>query len=130
MMQDFGLLILRVGFGLSMAFGHGWGKLANFSQIAHRFPDPIGLGSPVSLSLAVFAEFFCALLVVVGIGTRLASFPIFFTMLVASGIVHLNDKWSQKEMAVLYMIVFGVLILTGAGKYSLGSRLAKLEKYN
>ena len=33
-----GLLILRVFLGLTMAFGHGWGKLTNFSQVAVSGP--------------------------------------------------------------------------------------------
>jgi uncharacterized membrane protein YphA (DoxX/SURF4 family) len=41
---DWGLLILRVWFGGNLFIKHGWEKLANFSQLAQHFPDPIHIG--------------------------------------------------------------------------------------
>ena len=75
-----GLLILRVCLGCMMLFGHGWGKLLNFSEYAEKFPDPIGLGVTVSLILAIFAEFVCSILVVLGLATRLAVIPLIDTV--------------------------------------------------
>ena len=60
---DLGLLILRVSIAGMMFMAHGWGKLTEFTIRAPYFPDPIGLGGTVSLALAVFAEFFCVLLI-------------------------------------------------------------------
>ena len=38
--KDIGLLLGRIGFGLFMAFGHGLGKLQNYSVYSSKFPDP------------------------------------------------------------------------------------------
>ncbi|HSL17849.1 MAG TPA: DoxX family protein [Methylomirabilota bacterium] len=118
-LNDIGLLILRLGVGSFMLVAHGWGKLANFGELTTTFPDPIGLGPTVSLVLAVFAEAVCALLVVLGLGTRFAAVPLLVTMLVAAFVVHADDPWSKQEFALLYAIPFLTLIFTGGGRFAL-----------
>lgn len=118
MRSDFGILLLRVGAGLFMALGHGWGKLANFSNIAGQFPDPLGIGTTLSLGLAVFAEFFCAILVVIGLVTRWAAIPVAVTMAVAAFLVHAQDPFARKELALLYLVAFIAIAFNGAGRYS------------
>lgn len=113
-----GLLLLRVAVGCFMLV-HGWQKLTGFSEMADTFPDPIGMGSRLSLILAIGAEFGCSLLIIIGLGTRLAAIPLAFTMVVALFIVHGADPWQTKELAAVYLAVYAVLILTGAGKLSL-----------
>lgn len=116
--RDLGLLILRVVTGGTMLLAHGLGKLATFSERAESFPDPIGVGTTVSLSLAVFAEVLCALLLVLGLGTRLAAIPLLITMLVALFVVHGADPFAKKELALLYAAPFLTLVLTGGGRFS------------
>ena len=41
------------------------------------------------------------------------------TMLVAALIIHGDDPWAKKELALLYFFPFAALFLTGAGRYSL-----------
>lgn len=125
MNANVGLLILRVSTGLIMLFAHGWGKLIGFSDKAAVFADPIGLGPTVSLALAVFAEVFCAVAVVIGLKTRWAVVPLIITMVVAVGIVHANDPWAVKELGIMYLISFLVLFFTGPGKYSVDGVMGK-----
>jgi len=124
--HDLGLLILRVGMG-GLMLTHGWGKLVGFSQMMNRFPDPLGVGSPVSLALAVFAEVFCAFALTIGLGTKLVAFPLVVTMFVAGFIVHGNDPWSKTEFTLLYLIPFLSLMMTGAGRFSVDSVLVKFR---
>jgi putative oxidoreductase len=114
-----GLLLLRAGVGLSMLLGHGWSKLQNFSSLSGSFPDPIGLGSTLGLILAIGAEVGCAILIVLGLLTRIAALPLAFTMLVAGLIVHAQDPWQKKELAFVYLAAFLALALTGPGIFSL-----------
>ena len=125
MNTNIGLLILRVVTGIMMLVAHGWPKLSNFSNIANSFADPIGLGPTVSLILAIFAEFFCSLAVIVGIKTRIAVIPLIVTMLVAVVIVHGDDPWSKKEFGILYLVPFVTLLFTGSGKFSIDAFLKK-----
>lgn len=114
-----GLLILRLAFGLSMLFGHGWGKLVNYSELSMTFPDPIGAGSGTSLILAIFAEVVCAFLVAIGLFTRVAVIPLIVTMLVAFLLVHMDDPWGKKEMAALYGAAYICIFFCGPGRFSL-----------
>ncbi len=123
-----GLFALRVGAGLMMLVAHGWPKLAGFAVYAERFPDPIGVGPVTSLVLAILAEVVCAVLVVVGLGTRFAAVPLVITMLVAGLVVHAPDPWAKKELALLYATVFATLVLAGGGRWSLDAVIASRRR--
>src|SRR5688500_3175202 len=125
MLQDIGLLFLRVSTGVLMLAGHGWPKLMKFGELSETFRDPIGLGPLPSLALAIFAELFCSIALVVGLKTRFAAIPLLITMLVAALLVHWEDPWNKKEFALLYAIPFITLILTGGGRFTLDRMLKK-----
>ena len=116
--------VLRVIAALLM-LTHGFGKLMGFSGIAPNFPDPLGVGSSVSLALVVFSEFFGSVFVALGLFTRAAAFTIFFTMMVAGLVVHAPDPFKEKELALVYALIFLVLTAAGGGKLSLDSWLRR-----
>lgn len=118
-----GLLILRVAFGGMMLVQHGLSKLTNFSEMASEFPDPIGLGSELSLASAVGAEVFCASLVVLGLATRWTALPLVFTMLVAAFIFHSGHPYETVEPAYLFLAAFATLVFTGAGGFSVDAAI-------
>lgn len=125
-LDNLALLIIRLTFGSIMLLQHGLTKAQNFESIRHSFPDPLHLGSPqMSLILAIFAELVCSGLVVVGFMTRLAAIPLFITMFVAVTVIHGQDAFEKKELAVLYMAASLVLILRGSGKLSIDGILGK-----
>lgn len=124
-LSSMGLLILRLASGGMMLFGHGWGKLTGFSDLSTRFPNPLGFGSAPSLALTVFAEVFCAAALMLGLFTRAVALPILFTMLVAAIIVHGDDGFKGMEKALLFAAPYLVLMLTGAGAFSIDSKLAR-----
>lgn len=123
--EDLALLTLRIGFGGIMLFSHGMSKLSGFSASSQAFPDPLGVGPALSMALAVFAEVFCSAFVMAGFLTRWASVPLCITMMVAAGLVHGADPWAKKEMAVLYLVAFLAILISGPGKLSLDSVLKK-----
>jgi putative oxidoreductase len=114
------LAVLRVGLGLGMLIGHGLPKLMAFSERAGKFADPLGIGSPLSLALIVFAEVFCAVLVVLGVFTRLASIPLLFGMAVVVFVINGGDILGKGELAAIYALGFLALIIGGGGTLSLG----------
>ena len=129
--NDTAILILRFFVGLFMLTAHGWGKLANFSERSGTFADPLGVGTELSLSLAVFAEVFCALFVTIGLFTRPALIPLIITMAVIAFIHHAPDPFKMQELALMYMIGYVVLFITGPGKYSFDHLIGKrLEAAN
>lgn len=124
-MEHLGLLILRVAAGGIMLFSHGWGKMMKFGELSTSFPDPIGVGSAISLSLTVFSEVFCAVALIIGLGTRFVSVPLLITMLVAAFVIHAEDPFAKKEMALLFATMYATLILTGGGKFSIDRLIFK-----
>ncbi len=129
--KDLASLILRVGLGFFMAFGHGLGKLQMLISGEIQFAALFGLNPTINLTLAVLAEFFAALLVMVGLKTRLASIPVIMTMAVAAFIVHFSDPLfaasggGSKEFAAIYLIGYLGILFLGSGKYSLDALIGK-----
>ncbi len=116
---DVALLIFRVWISAMMLI-HGIPKLMTlFGPNEIAFADPIGLGVTASLALAVFAEVICSCLLILGLATRLAAIPLMVTMCVAIFAVHIPDGWSRQELPSLYLAGYVLLMLTGAGKFSL-----------
>ena len=116
--KDESSLVLRLSFGVMMIAGHGWKKLVKFEDIHTTFPDPLGIGSSLSLTGTVLAEVLFPLLVILGIRTRIACLPIIFTMLVAAFVHHGGDPFAKREMALLYLAGYTAIALMGPGKYS------------
>lgn len=121
---NYGALILRIGFGTLM-MTHGYGKLIHFADYAPNFMSFMGLSGEVSLALVVFAEFFCALFVGLGLFTRFSLIPLIITMLVACFVAHGADPIGKKEMSILYFCAYASLFLTGPGKFSLDALIFK-----
>lgn len=129
-MNDFALLILRTVSSAFMLFAHGLPKLNRlFSSGEINFADPLGIGTVPSLTLAVLSEFFCSILVILGLFTRASLIPLIITMFVAGFVHHSADPFSQKEKALLFLLIYVFLFITGPGKYSL-NRIIKLKSSN
>ncbi len=116
--KDLGILVFRILISLLMIFPHGMSKLLSFGTRMNNFPDPLGIGSFLSLSGTVFSEVICSILIILGVKTRWFSIPLFFTMLVAAFVVHGNDPWKVKEKAIVFGVCYLMLIITGGGKFS------------
>ncbi len=127
---DIGLLIFRIGIS-GLMLTHGVPKLISaFSGEEIRFADPLGMGVLVTFTFAVFAEFICSVLIILGLGTRLAAIPLIITMGVAAFIVHLDDGFGTQELPLLYFVSFILLFFTGGGKYSLDWYFLARKKNN
>jgi putative oxidoreductase len=118
-------LLLRAGFGLTLAFGHGLGKLSNpqkflASVTRHGFPLP-----EVMAPIAMLSEFVGGLLIAIGLATRPAALFVLGTMLGAAFVAHGGDPFSKKESALAYALAAVVVLVAGPGRYSLDARLEK-----
>ena len=118
------VLLLRVVFGVLM-MKHGYDKLVGFNEMKSSFINFMGIGSNISLLLVIFAEFFCALFVLLGLFTRLATIPLIFCMAIALFKAHHMDFFGHGQMATLYLGAFLVLLLLGPGKVSVDGMSGK-----
>lgn len=122
---DFGLLLLRIWLGAAMAILHGWVKVASLVSGKNLFQNAIiGIPPWPAFVLATFAEFVCAVLLVIGLWTRFAALFLIATMSVAFFVAHnmvLSGPGSG-EIAFLYLGGFLTILFAGAGKFSVDKR--------
>lgn len=112
------LLIIRFIVGIFM-LTHGTGKLMSlFGSEAIQFPDPLGVGTLVSLILTVFSEVICSVFLIFGVATRFSAITLLFTMLVAAFVIHATDGFGKQELPLLYAVIYLVIAVAGARKFS------------
>lgn len=132
---SFGLLLIRLVIGVLMAF-YGYEKFTHFDEMAAsdfwaKNVSFLGMSGKFPLALTIFAEFFCSLLLIVGLFTRLALIPLLICMgyIVAIigkfSIVEAGDNGSNLNSAFVYFVIYLGLYFTGAGKYSFDALIAK-----
>lgn len=118
-LADLGLAVLRIGFGLSLAFGHGLGKVP-VSEGFIAGTAKMGFPMPALFAwAAALSEFVGGLFVALGFATKPSAVFITITMLVAAFIRHAEDPFGRKEKAIIYALIAFYFIFKGAGKYSL-----------
>ena len=123
-----GILLARVAAGAFM-LTHGMPKLEKLMAGGDIvFADPLGIGMTTSLVLAVLTEVVCAILLIIGLGSRIALGGLIGTMAVAAFIFHAEDPFAGKEKALLFLVLFSFLLITGAGKYSMDYLLHRKMK--
>lgn len=107
----------------------GWGKLNNLDQITEYFASLDIPWPALNARVASATEFFGGLLVLVGLGTRLAALPLAFTMLVAILTAKRDELEGFTSLAGFnewsYLVMFLVLALRGPGALSLDALIAR-----
>ncbi len=104
---------------------HGYDKLVHFNEKKTTFYNFLNVGTENSLLLAIFAEFFCALFITIGLFTRLVALPLIIVMGVAVFKVHQMDFLETGEKASLFLGIFVTLLLCGPGKVSIDGIASK-----
>lgn len=122
---DIALFILRVVSGAAM-LTHGYPKLVKLlTERPIQFGNPIGLGVETSMMLTTFAEFFCSILIILGLFTRYAALVLVINFSVIFFVVHKTAPFMVKELPLLFLTVFLALMISGGGRYSLDRRFFK-----
>ena len=117
------LLAVRLLFGF-MFMIHGLEKIFNYTELVASFPDPLSLGNQMSLILAIIAELFCPIAFIFGFLYRLFLIPMIIIMAVAFIGVH-NFSLGEGELAFLYFLMYIMMYIAGAGKYSVDALIYK-----
>ena len=130
---DFGLLLVRVGVGLSVVIFHGYAKLMGGPELWTKIGGSMEMLNitwyPVAWGfMAAFAEGVCSCLLIVGVLFRPAALLLAFTMFVAV-LKHLNMPadnpnagWSGASHALELMSLYLCFLFTGPGRFSLTMR--------
>ena len=127
-------LLLRVTLGV-VFIQTGWGHLSHMADTIEVFRNDFGVPLPeLNARVASCTEFFGGILILLGLGARLAALPLAFTMLVAiatakrAQIEGVNfdgfttllgfEEWS-------YLVMFVTIAIIGPGTVSLDALIAK-----
>ena len=122
---DLGLLVLRLGFGLSLAFGHGIGKLPPSEGFIDGTAE-MGFPLPALFAwAAALSEFLGGLLIAAGLATRPAALFAGFTMAVAAFVRHGGQPFTDMEKPFLFLIAFVAILFAGAGRYAIDAFLRR-----
>ena len=140
--NDFGLTILRLVIGI-VFFAHGAQKMLGwfggygFHGTMGFFTQTMGIPAPFAV-LAICAEFFGGLGLIVGLLSRIAAFGIICNMIVAILTVHVHNgffmNWygTQKgegfEYHLLAIAGLLVILIKGAGALSIDRALSGGER--
>jgi len=126
---DWGLLVLRLGFGALLIGLHGWTRLQKaFNLVVHGQPwtfvgvvQRLGFPFPSGFAvLSALSESVAVLFVLLGVFTRPAAAIVAFNMAVA--FYNEASKGDPFELPALYLLCALVLLLTGPGALALGRR--------
>lgn len=122
---DLGTLILRVVFGLSMALGHGMGKLPASEKFVEALRE-MGMPLPALMAwCAGLSEFVGGLCIALGLFTRPSAAFLGFTMSIALFVRHAADPFKAKELALLYFGFSLAMIFLGSGRLALDEYFRK-----
>lgn len=104
---------------------HGYQKLMSFAASSSKFFDPFHIGASLTMALVIFAEFFCASFIVLGLMTRFACIPLIIDMAVAIIHAHNASVLGKGETAGLFLGGFIALLFAGPGKISMDRLIGK-----
>ncbi|MCS4302856.1 DoxX family protein [Chryseobacterium sp. BIGb0232] len=126
--KDIILLVVRVFVGFAM-LSHGYPKLQMLLAGGKiEFFDFLGMGPQITLVLTVLAEFVCSILLILGLFTRVSLGFLIFTMIIAGFVVHGADPFEKREMSLIYLSVYLLLMMTGAGKVSVDHLIERRKR--
>lgn len=133
---DLGLLVLRVS-GVFLALTFGWQKVSAYVLAIHAgnsltsagltpLIKMMGFPAPAVLSvLVMLLESLGALLIATGLFTRTVAAC---SMVSMAGAFYVSLQLHEESLrALLYLVIFAGLVLTGPGKYSLDFVLRRMR---
>ena len=115
------LLCLRLLFGIMLML-HGLEKVYNYTELCFVFPDPIHIGSEISLLFVIFAEILCSIFFIIGALYRIMMIPMVAIMLVAFFHIH-EGSIVEGELAFIYLLMFILMYISGPGQYSIDAKI-------
>lgn len=122
--SDSAKLLLRFTVGFLLLF-HGIAKINYGISFVEDLLASKGLPTIIAYG-SYIGEIIAPIMLIIGFRVRIASVIIFFTLIVAVVLVHLNDFFTLSEVGawamevqIFYLMGCLVIFLQGAGKYSI-----------
>jgi putative oxidoreductase len=128
--QGLGLLLLRILFGLGIML-HGVDTMMREGGMEGMAKSVEGLGFPAPTFFAYCAklsEIVGGAFVMIGLFTRPACLFLMITMSVAAFLAKADASLKDRELPLMYLVLFVVIFITGPGKFALDTVLRAIWK--
>ena len=124
---DRAILFLRLFVGVLIAL-HIIDKLQTYNFVLTGYPALLFESSWATFVIFTFLEALFAVMILLGYGTRFASFIMALGMFVEIFIIFPSLGWLGVERQILYIGIYITLVLSGGGRYALESHFDRKLK--
>ena len=124
---DRAILFLRLFVGVLIAL-HIIDKLQTYNFVLTGYPALLFESSWATFVIFTFLEAAFAVMIIVGYGTRFASFIMALGMFVEIFIIFPSLGWLGVERQILYIGIYITLVMSGSGRYGLENHLDRKRK--
>lgn len=124
------ILVFRVAISLELIIVHGLKKIGAGGNELEIVPNPFGLDPSLNQFLAASSDLVFPLLIILGVGTRLATIPILVVTLTGYFIMHAGESLAEKDISFIYSMSFFLIAIIGAGKFSFDYAIFRLVTNN
>lgn len=119
-------LIFRTLLAIQLFRVHGLQKFRLMESHTEIIPNPLGLPYKLNALIAAFSALVVPILIILGLGTRLAVLPTIAMTAIGYFVIHRKDSLEVKDIPYMYTISLLLILALGAGKYSLDYYLLNL----
>lgn len=123
--NNIAMLLFRVAFAIELMLVHGLKKINVNGRAAELIPNPLGFPDWFNQAFATAAMLIFPFFILIGLFTRLAALPALAVTLTGYFVVHAHDVLAARDGPFTYSIMLLLILVLGAGKYSVDSYLAK-----
>jgi putative oxidoreductase len=124
--NNLALMVFRILLSIELLRVHGMKKFRLQNGQKEHVPNPLHLPDKLNGLVATFSDTVVPFLVILGLGTRLAVLPTIGVTAIGYFVVHRNDAVEVRDIPYMYTLCFLLLLVIGAGTYSLDYYLFKI----
>ena len=119
---EMAILFLRVFIGGVMLL-HMIGKLQDYDNYVLNFQSIVGLNHATSFALSILFEGLFAVMIIMGVGTRLAAALMAIVMIVSicEALMQGTVTDGESKLEFIYIGIYITLVISGGGRYAISS---------
>ena len=119
---EMAILFLRVFIGGVMLL-HMIGKLQDYDNYVLNFQSIVGLNHATSFALSILFEGLFAVMIIMGVGTRLAASLMAIVMIVSicEALMLGTVTDGESKLEFIYIGIYITLVISGGGRYAISS---------
>ena len=119
---EMAILFLRVFIGGVMLL-HMIGKLQDYDNYVLNFQSIVGLNHATSFALSILFEGLFAVMIIMGVGTRLAASLMAIVMIVSicEALMQGTVTDAESKLEFIYIGIYITLVISGGGQYAISA---------